>query len=132
MKRLSPIEELHEAIHFLEIQQKIDADLLKVQVKDTFESLQPLNLVKKTLNDLTTLPILKGNILNTSISLLVGYLSKKIMFRSSHNPLNQVVGNMLQMGVTNIVSNKLGNFKSLFSFFKRKKKEVLDESLDLK
>lgn len=126
MKKLSSLEELQESIQLLEIQQKIEEDLLKEQFKDTLASFQPINLVKRTLDDLTDLPDLKGNILNTSVSLLTGYLSKKLIFHSSHNPIKQALGGMIQMGVTNLVSNKLGDLNSLFSFFKGKKEKDLN------
>ena len=112
MEKIKTIEELDEAIQILEIKHKLAEKLLKEQLKSTVENLKPVNLIKSTLRNLTTSPSLKDNLLDTTISLLAGFLSKKIIVGNTHNPIKQILGTVLQMGVTNAVSRNTSDIKS--------------------
>lgn len=112
MRKITSVSELKEEIFRLEIKQAHEARLLKEQFMITRESLKPANLIKSSINDLITSPDLKENILNTTLSLAAGYLSKKIIVGSSQNPFKQILGTLLQMGVTNIVSKNSDGIKS--------------------
>lgn len=112
MEKIKTIEELNEAIQLLEIKHKLAEKLLKEQLKSTVENLKPVNLIKTTLRNLTTSPSLKDNLLDTTISLLAGFLSKKIIVGNTHNPIKQILGTVLQMGVTNAVSRNTSDIKS--------------------
>ena len=112
MEKIRTIEELNEAIQLLEIKHKLAEKLLKEQLKSTVENLKPVNLIKTTLRNLTTSPSLKDNLLDTTISLLAGFLSKKIIVGNTHNPIKQILGTVLQMGVTNAVSRNTSDIKS--------------------
>lgn len=112
MEKIKTIEELNEAIQILEIKHKLAEKLLKEQLKSTVENLKPVNLIKTTLRNLTTSPSLKDNLLDTTISLLAGFLSKKIIVGNTHNPIKQILGTVLQMGVTNVVSRNTSDIKS--------------------
>lgn len=104
MKKITSIIELRETIALLEIKQATEGALLKEQFNVTYENLRPINLIKNTLHQLTSAPDLKGDILNASIGLAAGYLSKKVAIGATHNPFKQLLGNLLQMGITSIVS----------------------------
>lgn len=112
MKKITSITELRESIALLEIKQSNEGALLKEQFNLTYESFRPINLIKNTLNELTKSPDLKGDLLNASLSLATGYLSKKIAVGSTHNPFKQLLGTLLQMGVTSIVSKNAEGIKS--------------------
>jgi hypothetical protein len=99
------IQQLAMAIEELEQQSAREEMLLKEEVKKTFESLRPLNLVKKTISDLSEQPGLKNDLLDTGMSLLAGYSLKKVVTGSTHNPLKQLMGTILQIIVTKAVSN---------------------------
>ena len=116
MKKITSITELKEAIFLLEIKQKNEAHLLKEQLMITYESFKPVNLIKNSINELITSPELKENILKTTLSLAAGYLSKKVVVGSTHNPLKQLLGTILQLGVTNIVSKNSDGIKSAFLY----------------
>lgn len=117
MKKISSIAELQESILLLEIQQEYEVQLLKDQFKTTYESLKPINLIKDTLSELSDLSEFKENLLDTSLSLVAGYFSKKIIVGSSNNPFKQILGSLIQMGVTNIVSKNADSIKSVVSDF---------------
>lgn len=112
MRKINSTTELREAIFLLELRKANEARLLKEQFMITYESFKPVNLIKNSIGELIKSPQLKENILNTTIGLAAGYLSKKVVVGSTHNPLKQLLGTFLQMGVTNIVSKNTDGIKS--------------------
>lgn len=115
MPEITTIAELKEAIRLLEIEQKAEGALLKEQFKITYESLKPANLIGNTIKELIKSPELKGDLLTTALSLGAGYLSKKASVGNTANPLKQLLGTLLQMGVTSIVSKNSHAIKSIGS-----------------
>ncbi len=115
MAKITTPAELKEAIRLLEIEQKVQGDLLKEQFKITYESLKPVNLIGNTIKELTKLPNLKGDLLTTVLSLGAGYLSKKAAVGNTANPLKQLLGTLLQMGVTGLVSKNSDSIRSIAS-----------------
>ena len=112
MSKITTTAELREAILLLEIEQKNQSDLLKEQFKITYESLKPVNLIGNTIKELTKLPDLKGDLLSTALSLAAGYLTKKAAVGNTPNPIKQVLGTLLQMGVTGLVSKNSDSIRS--------------------
>ncbi|HEY6438123.1 MAG TPA: hypothetical protein VIY47_16145, partial [Ignavibacteriaceae bacterium] len=76
-------------------------------------SLKPLNLIKNTFKQATGSADLKENLLNTSVGLTAGYLSKIIFEGVSKNPLKKLLGSALMFGITNIVAKNPEPLKSL-------------------
>lgn len=113
MNQINSITELKAAIHLLEIKRADEEKLLREQFKTTAESLKPINLIKHTLSELTTSPEVKENLLSTVIGLATGYISKRIVIGSTHNPIKQFLGYVLQLGVTGIASKNAGDIKSV-------------------
>ena len=112
MQKITTVQELRASILLLEIKQAEEAILLKEQLKETYESLRPLNLIKNTIKELSSAPDLKGDIINASLGIATGYLSKKIAIGSTHNPFKQLLGSLLQMGVTSLVTKNAEGIKS--------------------
>jgi hypothetical protein len=117
MNQINSIANLKAAIRLLEIKQADEKQLLREQLKITTESLKPINLIKHTLIELTTLPEIKESLLNTVIGLVTGYLSKKIVIGSTHNPIKQILGYALQLGVTDVASKNADDIKSVLGRF---------------
>jgi|SRR6185312_14530293 len=112
MEKITTITELRACIYLLEIKQANEKQLLKEEFKTTFESLQPANLIKKAFSDLTSAPNFKGGVLNTLLSLGAGFVSRKVIIGATHNPLKQLLGAILQMGVTSVVSKNGDGIKA--------------------
>jgi hypothetical protein len=117
MTQINSIANLKAAILLLEIKQADEKQLLREQLKITTESLKPINLIKHTLIELTTLPEIKESLLNTVIGLVTGYLSKKIVIGSTNNPIKQILGYALQLGVTGVASKNADDIKSVVGGF---------------
>ena len=115
MKTITNTKDLNIEILSLINQQNQDEVLLKKEFKTCYESLKPLNLLKKTVKELISAPDFKEDVLNTSISLATGYLSRKVIVGSTNNPLKQILGSFVQMGITSIVAKNVDGIKSKFT-----------------
>lgn len=104
MRQITTLVELREEIALLEITQLSNEIALKEQFKITYESLKPLNLIKSTFKEFTSAPDFKDNLLNSTMGIGAGYLTKKIIVGASHNPLKKLLGTLLQVGITSIVA----------------------------
>jgi hypothetical protein len=107
MKSNNATEALDERILMLESRKEYEMQLLKDHLHETFESLKPINIIKSTFRDLTASPEVKHNVVNSLIGLASGYLSRKIIIGSTHNPIKKVAGRILQFAVTKFVGNKI-------------------------
>lgn len=120
MEKIKSIKELRDAIVQLESKQLEDKRLLKEQFVSTYESLRPINLIKTTIKDLIASPDLKSNLFSAFLGIAAGYLSKRATFGLSHNPLKNILGSFLQLGVSNVVAKKSGGIKSFLLGLVRK------------
>jgi len=112
MAKQSSIDSLKESIRLLEIRQVEEGLALKVQFKETFESLKPVNLIKSSLNELTSSVEIKNSLFETIVSIFTGYLTKKMMVSSKSNPLMKILGVLLQFGVTSLVSKNAESIRN--------------------
>ncbi len=126
MEQISSTSELKNAIQLLEISRAIKADQLKEEFYLVYESLKPANLLKNTINEVVSSPYLIDNILGAALGLATGYLSKKMVVGKSINIIRQLVGTLMQVGVTSAISQNVISIKSyaetLFQQFFHKKK----------
>jgi hypothetical protein len=127
MENITSISELKNAIQILENEQAVKMQSLKEQFYLTYKSLKPANLLLSTFKEVVTSPNLIDNILGTVVGLATGYLSKKIVVGASGNILRKLFGSVLQLSVTNTVSQHPDAIKSIGQFIIQnffRKKEV--------
>ncbi len=98
-------EKLRESIRQLEIQQAKEGEELKAQFKATYESLKLVNLVKSSLKEVTESVEIKNSLFESIISVVSGYVSRKLMVSKKSNPFAKIVALVVQMGVTKLVAN---------------------------
>lgn len=115
MEKQSAADSLKESIRLLEIRQAEEAQILKEQFKITYESLKPVNLIKRSLQEIAGSPDIKNNLFEAIVSILTGYLTKKVMISSKSNPFMKILGVLLQFGVTSLVAKNAENIRNLFS-----------------
>ena len=113
MKKINETDALNQAIVILENKQSEDLELLKQQFQLTYESLKPLNLIKNAFSEMTTATDLKGNLLSNAIGMATGFLTKKVLLGSTHNPIKKILGTLLQFVITNVVSKHSDALKAL-------------------
>lgn len=109
MERITSAKALRESIMQLELKQLEQERLLKEQFALTYQEMKPASIIKRTVKDIFATNDIKDNILGSVLGLAVGYLSKKVAVGSTHNPLKQLLGAILELGVANAVSkNSVG------------------------
>jgi len=113
MEKITSITELRKAILQLEMKQSEDKLLLKEELMIVYERMKPANVFKNSIKDLISSSDLINNLFNTSMGLAAGYLTKKAAIGSSRNPLKQIMGAFLQLGVSNVVTKNAGGIKSV-------------------
>lgn len=116
---------LKYAIQRLEVERDFKEQQLRDNFQKAYNSLKPVNLIKETLNEVVSSPLLIDNILNTTIGLATGFITKKIVIGSSGNNFRRLLGTVLQFGIINIaqrpqIIKTLG--LSIFRNFIHKKK----------
>jgi len=104
MNKQKPVEKLREKIRLLEIRQAEEGKILKEQVAQAVQSLRPINLIKNAVKDMTSSVELRTNLVETLVSILGGYLTKKLMINPKSGPFLKVFGAILQFGVTNVLA----------------------------
>ena len=112
MAKADSIEQLKQRIAELTIQQAHDGRLLKEQFHASIEALKPANLIKNTFNELKEEPDFKDDLLSAAMGIASGYISKKLVVGNSHNPVKQILGMLLQVAITSLVSKNGDSIKS--------------------
>jgi hypothetical protein len=105
--------DLRAVILQLENKQAEEGKMLKKQLHLAYESIKPINMIKSTFEAAAQSQDLKNNILNTSVGLSAGYLSKLLFVGVSTSPLKKLLGTALLFGITNIVAKNPGVIKLL-------------------
>ncbi|MBI5539464.1 MAG: hypothetical protein HY951_05355 [Bacteroidia bacterium] len=113
MQKRTSTTDLKDAIQLLEFEQTIKLELLKEQFHITYESLKPVNIIKNTIRDVVKSPNLVENVLGTVIGMATGYVSKKIFIGTSGNVFRNLLGSLIQFGVTTVVSKNSDAIKSV-------------------
>lgn len=104
---------LKEKIALLENRQAIELYTLREQIHVTYESLKPLNLLKNTIEEVSSSSDLKDNILNNVIGLTTGYISKKVLIGSTHNPIKRLAGMLLQFTIGKVAAKHSDTIKAI-------------------
>lgn len=103
------IQFLDNAISSLESQRRIEYSELKNQFFETREQFTPINLLNETIKDFGESPVIKTNLFETIISITGGYFSKKLIIGKSNSFMKNLLGYVLQFGVTNFISKKVSS-----------------------
>ena len=110
MKNKNIRADLKDRIRLLEEKQTEELTILREQFYETYESLKPVNLIKKAFHDIVGSTELKNDLLSSVVGLIVGYISKKIVIGSSDNIFKKILGSILEFVVANFVRNKAEEF----------------------
>jgi hypothetical protein len=113
MRKIDSETDLRDAILQLEIQRARDGEILKEQFFLTVDSVRPINLIKNTFKEAIASRDLKYDIVNTSVGLTAGYLSKIVFTSVLKTPLTKLLGTALMFGITNLVARNPETVKSL-------------------
>lgn len=105
MQHITSIERLRIKIRLLKDEQALKEQGLKEQFNRTLKSLQPVNLVRSTVNHIITSPYLIDNLVGISVGLATGFLSERIIAGVSRGIVRKLLGGLLQVGVTRLATH---------------------------
>lgn len=121
-------ESLKEAIKALEIKQAEERQLLLDQLFITYESLKPVNILKKMVKDFSVAENLKQDFYNAIAGMISGLVTKKLIVGKTKNPVLKFVGLAVQFGITTFVSKYYSSIQdSIVQFFSRFLEEKKEE-----
>lgn len=114
MSEITNLRELQTAITAIKAKQRTEELMLKAHFETIYENLKPINLLKSTIKELVNTPDFKEDLMNTSLSIASGYLSKKWAIGETDNFAKQLLGGALQIGVTHLVSKNADGIRAKF------------------
>jgi len=113
MQKIITETDLRAAILQLESRQAEEAITLKAQFNVTVDSLRPINLIKSTLMEAAESEDLQDNLINSSIGLSAGYLSKILFQGVSNSPFRKILGTVIMFGIKKAIAHNPDMVKSL-------------------
>lgn len=119
--------DLEAAIIRLKHKKDLQTDQVKNQFNEAVDSLKPINLLKSSLNKVVHSPGLVEKIINATVGLGAGVLSKKLLIGKSTGIVKKILGTALEFGVAGLISKnssaiKTGGAGFLSKIFSSKKK----------
>lgn len=127
MKRKNETDTLNEEIIRSQNKHAHELALLKDQLHASYESLKPVNLIKSTFKEFASSSDTKNDLFGNALSLGIGFVARKVFVNSSNNRFRRVVGSLLQVAITNVVSKQSDHIKvfgeNLINRFLKYKKE---------
>lgn len=122
MQKIVTESDLRNAILVLESKQAREKILFKQQFQATYESVKPINLIKSTLMEAAKLPDMKDNLVNSTIGISAGYLTKVLFQGFSGGPIRKILGTVIMFGIKNLVAHNAEAIKNgghvFFNFLK--------------
>lgn len=97
----------------LEKKQSDELFLLKEQLHSTYQSLNPMQILKSAVQDITISQSVKDSLINTTAGITVGYISKRIFQGASTNPFKKMAGSVLMFGVTKLIETHPKEVKNM-------------------
>jgi len=104
MSEIRSKEELKAAISRLENRLADEENTMKENFHQATESLAPINLIKSGLKMATESSDLKHAVVNSTVAIAAGYLSKLVFVGRSINPIKKFAGELVLVGVTNVIA----------------------------
>lgn len=106
MPKITSSIDLRAAIVALEIKQKQEETSLKEGFYLAYQEIQPVQIIKSSVKKLIDSNDLKDDLINASIGMVVGYVSKSLFEGETHSPARKLLGTALVFGVTNLITKK--------------------------
>ena len=105
MQTIITTDDLRAAIVQLEARQAAEGILLKEQALLTYESIKPINIIKNIFEEAGESHDVVENLINSSVGLSAGYLSKFLFQGISGGPIRKILGTALMFGVKKLIAH---------------------------
>lgn len=113
MKKRNETDALNDLIIIQEMKYANDLEQLKEQFHLAYESVKPINLIKNLFHEVSTSPEIKNDLFSNVIGFGTGFISKKLLLGSSHNPIKKVFGTVFEFAVANTVAKHTDGIKTI-------------------
>jgi len=120
--------DLRAAIILLESRQTSEAKLMKDQFLVAVESIKPINLIKSTFLEAAESPDLQNNLINSTVGMSAGFISKLIFQGISGSPIKRILGTALMFGIKNLVAHNPETVKTWGKVFFTALKNLFSEN----
>jgi hypothetical protein len=100
---------LKEAISELEIKKTEQGRIIKEKFYVIKENLRPANIIRNTFDEVATSPRLRLNLLGAVVGLGAAYFSRKLVVGKSVSIFRNILGSVLQLGISAVVARGYGN-----------------------
>ncbi|RED26328.1 hypothetical protein BD847_0245 [Flavobacterium cutihirudinis] len=104
MEPIYTIDELNQRIKLLENRQDAEWCSIKDEIDDIKENLKPINLIRNTVEEINESVGFKSHLAQSAISIGIGYLAKRFIVGKSDSMFKGILGSIVQLVVTNLVS----------------------------
>lgn len=137
MKTTSAVAQLEAEIEVQESLQAYQFQLMRQQFHLTADRLKPSKLLASTFKDVITPSETGTSIIDNTIGIATGFLTRKFLFGASANPVKKAIGTMVQFGISNLVYKNSMLIKAVGGFLfkkllnKKKPEEIEDPSITI-
>lgn len=111
MIKIDLYNELESKIAALELSHRNDGIALRQQFKVVVDGFTPMALIKDALHQVINQSSIKSNLGQMLMGVAAGYLSKWIIQDGPKSKFKKILGSVVMLGITNLVSNKLSNYQ---------------------
>ena len=113
MNPINSVVLLKEAIYELEVRKTEQGRNIKEQFHVIRENLRPANIIRNTFDEVATSPKLRLNLMGAMVGLGAAYFSRKLVVGKSANVVRNILGSVLQLGISAIVASKPGVLQNI-------------------
>jgi len=133
MQYITSTTKLKEAIQLLESERRNQRQLLREDFHQAYVSFKPVNLLRNTLDEVVSSPLLIDKVIGTAVGLATGFITKKIIIGTSDNKFRKLIGSIFEFGAINIVTQRQNALKAVGRFLLQsflQKKEINSRNSD--
>lgn len=112
MNHLSSTELLRQMILQKGLELKQKEELLIIDIKNIFENLKPINLIRSTLRKTFQFNNLIPNLFFVMLGLASSVIDRKLHASESKNPFKKIIGNVLKTLVANLALRNIEILKN--------------------
>ncbi|MDX9928224.1 MAG: hypothetical protein RBS37_00040 [Bacteroidales bacterium] len=105
MKEIHNARELREVIAELEEKQSVSGQVLKEQIMVLAENVKPSAMLKYAVREMGSVGNLLEKLGGTSLGMAAGYVSRRTITGRTGGFFRNILGTMLQYGITNYIIN---------------------------
>lgn len=111
MQKIDNAEQLRQAIEALEKTHQAEADGMKTQMHEVYESVRPVNLIKNTVKEIGESAEIKDSLLRIPVALVSGYIANQF----TKGPVRTTVGTVLTRALVDTAVDTVKRNPELFN-----------------